>query len=233
MHEATDTSRRAAFSTWGSRIAPVFEVAQEVLVVEADGDRILQEAHESLQPTYLFRPCSGSWSSRSERSSAARSRARRLPSSKRTASRSDRSWPASYARSSWRGSRASSTGAPSACLAAAADTAALAAAGDRRRRARPRSGEEVEGRRAGRCARRVRRRARLHPAPCAAAAAAAEGGDAELEPDIHLPKVEARSSCRHTSTSATRAVYDSNGPSPWWNQPWRNVRIAGDGFTDW
>lgn len=42
------TTRRAAFSTWGDRIAPVFDVAPQVLLVEADAARVLRERQEWL-----------------------------------------------------------------------------------------------------------------------------------------------------------------------------------------
>jgi predicted Fe-Mo cluster-binding NifX family protein len=50
MLEQPDTStRRAAFSAWGGRIAPVFEVAQELLLVDADAARVLRETRETLR----------------------------------------------------------------------------------------------------------------------------------------------------------------------------------------
>ena len=37
-----------AFAIWGNRIAPVFDVAQNILLVEVEGGRILKETQESL-----------------------------------------------------------------------------------------------------------------------------------------------------------------------------------------
>jgi predicted Fe-Mo cluster-binding NifX family protein len=48
MPEVADMSMRAAFSAWGSRIAPVFEVAQEALVVDAAAHRVLREVQEPM-----------------------------------------------------------------------------------------------------------------------------------------------------------------------------------------
>lgn len=42
-----EPTRRAAFSVWGERIAPVFDVARQLLVVEADASRILRQSEET------------------------------------------------------------------------------------------------------------------------------------------------------------------------------------------
>ena len=39
---------KAAFSAWNNRIAPVFDVARQVLLVEAESGRIVKETRESL-----------------------------------------------------------------------------------------------------------------------------------------------------------------------------------------
>jgi predicted Fe-Mo cluster-binding NifX family protein len=49
MREQLDTTRKAAFSAWSGRIAPVFEVAQEILLVDADAARVLRETRETLR----------------------------------------------------------------------------------------------------------------------------------------------------------------------------------------
>ena len=39
---------KVAFATWDERIAPVFDTAQELIVVEAEGERVLRQARETL-----------------------------------------------------------------------------------------------------------------------------------------------------------------------------------------
>lgn len=46
--ERTPPRSRAAFSCWNGRIAPLFDTARELHVVEADGKRIVSRADESL-----------------------------------------------------------------------------------------------------------------------------------------------------------------------------------------
>lgn len=40
--------KKAAFATWNHRVAPVFDVAREIRLVEADGGRIVGESMEKL-----------------------------------------------------------------------------------------------------------------------------------------------------------------------------------------
>jgi predicted Fe-Mo cluster-binding NifX family protein len=49
MQPRRETSMRAAFSAWGDRIAPVFEVAQEILLVDAGTSRAPRETREELR----------------------------------------------------------------------------------------------------------------------------------------------------------------------------------------
>lgn len=46
--ERTSPRSRAAFSCWNGRIAPLFDTARELHVVETDGERIVSRADESL-----------------------------------------------------------------------------------------------------------------------------------------------------------------------------------------